>query len=169
MTAAANAHTSTVGYVIECRGAWVRTQMRSVASVITVTGRLDETNVELVTENLCRFSTLGSPLVVDLSGSEIDEVHTCDHLVHAFGANCARRGVDWVVVAPFGAGGPAWTHGRVPCADSVAEALQHFVLSIHARRTIPLARGPGSLAGPTGPCVSTGRVTASIADSEQRS
>jgi hypothetical protein len=59
-----------------------------------------------------------------------------------FGADCARRGSEWVLVMPPGARGPAWAQGEdVPRTESVAEALQHFVLSIHARRTMPLARG----------------------------
>ncbi len=73
MSATVSQYTSTVGYVIECRGAQVRTQMRSVALVITVTGRLDEANAELVGASMRRFTALGSPLVTDLSGVDVGD------------------------------------------------------------------------------------------------
>jgi anti-anti-sigma regulatory factor len=143
MTVTVSEFTSTVGYVIECRGAQVRTQLRSVALVITVAGRLDETNAELVGESIRRFTALGSPLVADLSGVDVGDERACDRLLTAFDADCARCGVGWVLVAPSGARCRCGDDAQVLRADSVAEALQHFVLSIRARRTMSLAPGRG--------------------------
>jgi len=141
MSTTVGQHTSTVGYVIECRGATVSTQMRSLALVITVAGRLDGTNSGLVGESMRRITALGSPLVADLSGVDVGDDRACDRLLEAFGAECARRGIGWVLVAPS---------ATIPCdeakvvrADSVAQALQHFVLAIRARRAVSLAPGRG--------------------------
>jgi hypothetical protein len=49
----------------------VRAQIRSVATVVAVTGRLDEANVEPVTVHLCRFTKMNGPLIVDVSSSAI--------------------------------------------------------------------------------------------------
>lgn len=142
MCATVSQYTSTVGYAIECRGATVRTQMRSVALVITVAGRLDGTNTGLVGESMRRFTTLGSPLVADFSGVDVGDDRACGRLLEAFGAECARRGIGWVLVAPSGT--IPSDEAEVVRADSVAEALQHFVLAIRARRrTMSLAPGRG--------------------------
>ena len=80
---------------VECGGARVRAQIRSVAAVITVTGRLDETNVEAVVGQLCRFVRLDDPLVVDVHDVDVDAEETIERLVSAFGAECHWGGVDW--------------------------------------------------------------------------
>jgi anti-anti-sigma regulatory factor len=141
MSATVGQYTSTVGYVIECRGATVSTQMRNVALVIAVAGRLDRTNTGLVGESMRRFTALGSPLVADLSAVDVGDDGACDRLLEAFGAECARRGIGWVLVAPSGT--IPSDEAEVVRADSVVQALQHFVLAIRARRTTSLAPGRG--------------------------
>ena len=131
--------------VIECRGAGVKAQMRSVATVISVTGRLDAGNVEAVLGHLCRFTNLGGPLVVDVTGvhwlGDVGDGRTFERLISTLGAECHWRGVDWILV-----GAPASRVWLPPAeewhalhAGSVAEALQHFIDVVHARRHMPLA------------------------------
>ncbi|WP_145011015.1 hypothetical protein [Mycobacterium marseillense] len=141
MSIATSGHPSPIGYVIECRGAWVRAQIRSVATVIVVTGYLDETNAEPVLGHLCRFTTLEGPLIVDVNSADIDDNGAFERLLSAFGTQCRRRGIDWALIAQAGPGClPPVDEQHVVRADSVAEALQHFVCVIHARRHMPLAR-----------------------------
>ncbi|MDY6869356.1 MAG: hypothetical protein SV966_01915 [Actinomycetota bacterium] len=157
MSAARN-HPAPVGYVIECRGAWLRAQIRGVASVVTVTGRLDQTNVELMIGHLCRFTTLDSPVIIDVKHVDIDDnSNALEHLVSAFAAQCRHRGIDWALVAE-----PPSHRCALPAddrdllyVDSVADALHHFVRVIRARRGMPIREGRGrsrrSVAAPAHP------------------
>lgn len=147
MSAARN-RLAPVGYVIECRGAWLRAQIRSVASVITVTGRLDQTNVEPMIGHLCRFTTLDSPVIIDVKHVDIeDNSSALERLVSTFSAQCRHRGIDWALVAE-----PPSHRCALPaddrhllCVDSVADALHHFVRVIHARPRTPVREGRGSI------------------------
>ena len=139
--------TSPVGYVVECRGAWVRAQIRSVATIITVTGCIDGTNVQLVADHMRRFTTLDTPLVVELHDTRVGHRRTVDRLVEQFGDRCKERDIDWVLVAEDGA--PALSDPQsVMRAPSVADALEHFVRVISARRHLPL---PGLRAAKAAP------------------
>ena len=141
MSVAASADPSPIGYVIECRSAWVRAQIRSVASVISVTGGLDGANVEAVLGHLSRFTTLGSPLIVDVDSADIGDSAAFEHLLATFGAQCRRHSIEWVLVAKADRCHLSPTDEQhVLHADSVAEGLQHFVWASHARRNIPQAR-----------------------------
>ncbi|PRC51534.1 hypothetical protein C6A85_63590, partial [Mycobacterium sp. ITM-2017-0098] len=46
------------GYVIDCRGVQIRAQLRSVATVVKVTGHIGAQNRELIAAHLCRFTRL---------------------------------------------------------------------------------------------------------------
>ena len=140
-------------YAVTCRDAWVSAQSRSVATVITVGGCLDETELEPIAAHVCRFTRLGSPLVLDVTDVTIvadDESGgsgALGALVAAFHGACSDGGVDWVLV---GAGAIGWRpqpRDSVVCAGSVAEAMAHVVRTIHDRRHLPLARLAGPSAG----------------------
>ena len=129
--------TSPVGYVVECRGAWVRAQIRSVATIITVTGCVDGTNVQLVADHMRRFTTLDTPLIVDLHNTDAGHRNTVDRLVAQFGDRCKERDIAWVLVAEDGNQALSDPES-VMFAHSVADALEHFARVISARRHLPL-------------------------------
>ena len=131
MSAARN-RLAPVGYVIECRGAWLRAQIRSVASVITVTGRLDQTNVEPMIGHLCRFTTLDSPVIIDVKHVDIeDNSSALERLVSTFSTQCRHRGIDWALVAE-----PPSHRCALPADD------RHlFVRRFSSRRVAPLCQG----------------------------
>ena len=126
---------------VECGDARVRAQIRSVAAVITVTGRLDATNVEAVVGQLCRYVHLDDPLVLDVHDVDIDGDGggIFERLVSAFGAECHWGGVDWVLVAQS-ADLPSSSEDdeHIVWAESVPEALAHFAWVIDTRRHLPL-------------------------------
>jgi hypothetical protein len=130
-----------IGYVIECRGAWLRIRLGSVATVIALTGNLDEDNLDIVTAHMRRFTALDSPLVLDAANADIDGQTTLGHLIDAVAAECDRRSIDSVFVTgtndefcPF----LRDTHPAVR-ADTLAEAFAHIDAAARARRKMPLA------------------------------
>lgn len=54
------------GPVTECHGVQLRAQVRSVAVLVEVTGRLGAANRTLVTNHVRRFALVGAALVLDL-------------------------------------------------------------------------------------------------------
>ena len=139
MNGAACGDRSGVG-VVECGGAWVSVQMRSVAAVIAVTGRLDDVNVEAVVGQLCRFVRLDGPLILDVHDLDVAAGETFARLVSTFGVECHWGGVDWILVAADDQLEhlPRDDEHLVVEADSIAEALAHVARVIHARRHLPL-------------------------------
>jgi hypothetical protein len=127
-------HHAPVGYVIECRGAWLRAQIFGVATCVTVAGRVDEANLDTVVTALCRFTILKSAVVIDLRPCHDDGDGTVERLISEFGASSACRGSQWALVAD-----PAILcrvasprdGQQVIHAESVAQALDHF---LHAHR-----------------------------------
>lgn len=127
--------TRPVGYVVECRGAWVRAQIRSVATIVTVTGSLDGINAQLVADHVDRFTTLDTPLIVDLQGASAGARSTVQRLVGQFAERCQDRNIDWVLVADDRS---LPDDESVVHAASVTDALNHVVRVIYARRRVPL-------------------------------
>ena len=54
------------GPVTECHGVQLRSQLRSFAVLVELTGRLGDANRTLVTNHVRRFSLVGGALVLDL-------------------------------------------------------------------------------------------------------
>lgn len=127
--------------VIRCEGVLVGAAMRSVAAVITITGRLDASSVNAVAGHLARFVCLEAALILDVSGLEAD-AELLLHLLSLFNAECHWGGIEWVLVddhAEFYLDqlSPAGGHGAVG-ATSVANAHSQCASFIRSRRTLPL-------------------------------
>jgi hypothetical protein len=139
-----------VGYIIECGGAWLRAQIRNTATVITVTGRVDTTNLELLLGHLRRFAKLETPVIIDVNRAEIDDSEAIERLLSTFGAECRRRATDWALVAPSAVRLSLADEEHVVHRRSVVEAWQQFVMLIEARRNMPVTRLRGfSVSRPT--------------------
>jgi len=128
-----------VGYVIECRGTWLRAQIGGIATVVEMNGHLDGANSTAVAHHLCRFARLGYPLIVDFGQADAIDGAELSELVLAVGDRCRQRGVDFVLVGVGTDGQPTHLHpaGWPPSAASVAEAL-HRILG--STRTLPQLR-----------------------------
>lgn len=114
--------------------------MRSVAVVLGITGRLAAANVDILAAHVTRFASLGDPLVVDVVGLEIEDDHSLLRLVSILDAECHLHAIDWVLVADTAARHRSEAANEaVLHADSLSDALQHFVGAIDSRRNLRLA------------------------------
>jgi len=126
---------------VDCDGAQMRALCRQLATVVTVTGDINDTNVDHISAYARRFVLTEKPFVLDLTGVNSFSPE-CISLLWGLDEACDRTGVEWSVVASqpvhrtlrlFGEG------ETFPTVASVAEALHHFADSIgERRRLLPL-------------------------------
>ena len=126
---------------VDCHGAQMRAVCRQLATVVTVTGDINEANVDHIIANAKRFILTEKPFVLDLSG--VNSFSTdCISLLYAVDENCDRAGVEWLVIASQPVHRTLRLFGEretFPTVASVAEALHHFADSIgERRRLLPL-------------------------------
>jgi anti-anti-sigma factor len=126
---------------VDCDGAQLRALCRQLATVVTVTGDINDTNLDHISAYARRFVLTEKPFVLDLTGvSSISP--DCISLLYAIDENCQQAGVEWSIAASqpvlrtlrlFGEG------ETFPTVGSVAEALHNFADSIgERRRLLPL-------------------------------
>ncbi|MGA8545021.1 MAG: STAS domain-containing protein [Mycobacterium sp.] len=124
----------------DCKGAAVRAQCRSLGTVVTVTGAVDSTNVDQVTEYSERFILPDKPFVLDLSALDSFAAQAV-RLLHRLDDVCSVAGLEWSVV-PSQAVTTALlvTHeeSSFPVFGSVHEALHYFADATSARRLLLL-------------------------------
>src|SRR5271155_331384 len=78
----------------DCNGAAVRAQCRHLATVVTISGAVDATNVDQVSEYSKRFILPDKPFVLDLSGLDSFAVQSV-RLLYRLDAACTAAGVEW--------------------------------------------------------------------------
>lgn len=123
---------------VDCGGAQMRAVCRQLATVVTVTGDINDTNVDLISAYARRFVLTEKPYVLDLTGVNSFSPE-CISLLYTIDDDCGHAGVEWMVVASqpvhrtlrlFGEGETFLITG------SVAEALHHFADRIGERRRL---------------------------------
>ena len=124
----------------DCNGAAVRAQCRHLATVVTITGAVDVTNVDRVTEYARRFILPDKPLVLDLAG--------LDNFVSARPSSslpiddeCSAAGLEWAVIPSQAVTQMlliAHEESSFLTAGSVHEALHCFADANTARRRLLL-------------------------------
>jgi anti-sigma B factor antagonist len=122
-------------YVTDCAGARLYVYARSLATVLRVTGEIDASNAEHVTQEIRRFCVLQTPLILDLSHLDFLGVAGFRALL-ALNRERQEAGVHCSVVT--GHATRLLTrivkdHG-LAIVDSVPEALQLINDAIRARR-----------------------------------
>jgi anti-anti-sigma regulatory factor len=124
----------------DCNGAAVRAQCRSLGTVVTITGAVDATNVDQVSEHSKRFILPDKPFVLDLSTLDPFAAQGV-RLLHQIDEICTAAGLEWSVV-PSQAVNTALlvTHeeSSFPVFGSVHEALHYFADATSARRRLLL-------------------------------
>jgi anti-anti-sigma regulatory factor len=124
----------------DCNGAAVRAQCRHLATVVTISGAVDATNVDQVSEYSKRFILPDKPFVLDLSGLDCFAAQGV-RLLYRVDAVCSVAGLEWSVI-PSQAVNTALliTHeeSSFPVAGSVHEALHYFADANSARRRLLL-------------------------------
>ena len=139
MTLAFRPSAPTDGYAIDCRQAVIQAYARSVATVLTVRGRVDALNDECVYRNLNRFRRLDTALIVDITEADVANLGAL--LRFAVGGQgramaIVARPEDTAAMRHSG-GADAEIYG------TVADAVQVVVREIQARRdprSLPLLR-----------------------------
>jgi anti-anti-sigma factor len=126
---------------VDCDGAQLRALCRQLATVVTVTGDINDANVDHISAYSKRFVLTDKPFVVDLSGVNSFGPE-CISLLYGIDENCDRVGVEWLIIAsqPVSRTLRLFGEGETfPVVGSVAEALHHFADSIgERRRLLPL-------------------------------
>jgi anti-anti-sigma regulatory factor len=125
----------------ECDGAQVRACSRQLATVVTVSGDLDDANLDKVSQYTKRFVLREKPVVLDLSAVSSATPHIISLLSDIDDA-CVAAGVEWSLIASQ----PVNRAVRIfddrielPTMASVADALHHFAdVTLERRRLLPL-------------------------------
>jgi anti-anti-sigma regulatory factor len=124
----------------DCNGAAVRAQCRHLATVVTINGVVDATNVDQVSEYSKRFILPDKPFVLDLSALNCFATQAV-RLLHRLDDVCGAAELEWSVV-PSQAVNTALlvTHeeSSFPVFGSVHEALHYFADANSARRRLLL-------------------------------
>lgn len=123
---------------IECGGANLRAHCRQLATVVTVDGNIDESNLERLGQHVKRFVLAEKPLVLDLGAVEhFSQLATV--LLQSVEQTCCATGVDWCLVASDPVKDALSMQGArtaYAVADSVPEALDVFLDDLVARRRL---------------------------------
>ena len=125
----------------DCNGAAVRAQCRHLATVVTISGAIDASNVDQVIEYAQRFNLPDKPFVLDLSGLDSFAAQAV-RLLHRVDDACSAAGVEWCLIASQPvrrAVGIFDDRFELPTVASVADALNQFAdAMLERRRLLPL-------------------------------
>lgn len=112
---------------LEFNGAQIRAHSRHVATVVTITGRIDSSNIDQLADRAKRFLFTDKPVIVDLSGVNSLAPQGVPVLT-AFGEQCQAAGVEWVLIVSDAVADQlqAQNVDDIPIVDSVAQALHDF-------------------------------------------
>ena len=119
--------------------AQIRAHCRQLATVVTITGVIDDANLDGLIERVTRFILEEKPFVLDLSG-----VNSCPSrsisLLCAVDDACVAAGVEWsLITSPPVERALNANHIEIPATASVPDALHHFAdVRDERRRLLPL-------------------------------
>jgi len=124
----------------DCNGAAVRAQCRHLATVVTISGAIDASNVDQVIEYAQRFNLPDKPFVLDLSG--LDSFATqAVRLLHRVDDAFSATGLDWALIPSQAVSLTLLVTGEDTSfltAATVHEALHYFADANVARRRLLL-------------------------------
>jgi anti-anti-sigma regulatory factor len=124
----------------DCNGAAVRAQCRHLATVVTITGSIDASNVDQVIGYAQRFNLPDNPFVLDLAGLDSFSAPAV-RLLYAIDEACTTHGLEWALIPSQAVSLTLLvTHedASFPTATTVHEALQYFADATSARRRLLL-------------------------------
>jgi anti-anti-sigma regulatory factor len=121
---------------LECHGAQLRAQCRQLATVVTVSGRLDSKNIEAVSQQARRYIIAEKPFVLDMTDVNACGAQTLPFL-RMLDEQCRTVGVEWVLIAS-GAVNRRLRPGSEQFAvvSSVPDAMEHFADDLQSRRRL---------------------------------
>jgi len=121
---------------VDYKGAHVRAHFRHAATVVAISGRVDASNVDRVTECVNRFVLADKPFVLDLTGVSSFSAQAV-RLLFEVDDRCNATGVEWAVVGSdvvIQRLRVRNNDARLPIVSSVAEAEHEFDDAILNRR-----------------------------------
>ena len=125
----------------DCAGVRIRALCRQLATVVTIDGEIDGTNVDHVSQSIKRFILAEKPFVLDLSRLNSLSPQGLS-LLQSVDEYCFTAGVEWSLVAGQPVKQVLHTLGdqaAFPTMSSVHEALHHFSdVILERRRLLPL-------------------------------
>jgi anti-anti-sigma regulatory factor len=126
---------------VECDGAQLRAQCRQLATVVSISGCIDDSNVDGLIDRVGHYVLTEKPVILDLSDIRSFAARGAA-LLESIDDLCDSAGVEWSLVANQSVLRALRLRGDqsiYPTADSVSEALHHFsdVMS-ERRRLLPL-------------------------------
>ena len=125
----------------DCDGALIRACSRQLATVVTVTGVLDDANIDRVSQYTKRFVLREKPVVLDLGAVSSATPHIVSLLSEMDDA-CNAAGVDWSLIASQPVTRAVRTFDdrlELPTVATVADALNQFAdAMLERRRLLPL-------------------------------
>lgn len=120
----------------DCAGARLHAVCRQLATVVTVEGVVDDSNIERVTALAQRFVIPEKAYVLDLSAVESFSAHGIS-LLSAIDRKCFECEVEWAVIANDAVSGVINASGLTfPTAATVADAMHEFAAGIDERRRL---------------------------------
>jgi anti-anti-sigma factor len=119
----------------ECDGAQIRAHCRQLATVVTIKGDIDGTNVDRVSQCTRRFILAEKPFVLDLSGVNSFSWESIS-LLYTVDDDCRAAGVEWSLIASRPVLSVCDDQIDYVIADSVPQALNHFADAMRARRRL---------------------------------
>ena len=138
MTTFLNQSRMPLGYVIQCHGVVIRAQLRSLATLVSVTGRCRAQWNDLVMAHLRRFTRMDRPLILDVSSADGAQRGLLRSLVSTAESDCNATGAELVLVAAPEQRHILDLHHRTRSTSSVGEALQRITELIRTRRGRPV-------------------------------
>lgn len=126
---------------VECGGAQLRAQCRQLATVVSISGCVEESAVDGLIDRVGHYILAEKPFILDLSAVRTFATQGVA-LFEAVDDRCDAAGVEWSLVTSQSVTRALrfdGDHDTYPVADSVPEALHHFsdVMS-ERRRLLPL-------------------------------
>lgn len=126
---------------IDCKGAEVHTLCRQMASVMSITGAVDATNVGCLVDRALHCVIPEKAFILDVSGVE-SFAKAGVELLDAIDQACYDAGVEWSLVADEELARVLRSHAQdpqLPITRSVPEALHHFSdVADERRRLLPI-------------------------------
>ena len=83
---------------VDCDGAQLRALCRQLATVVTVSGDVNDTNVDQIYAYAKRFVLMEKPFVLDLSGVNSFSPE-CISLLYNLDEDCHHADVEWSIIA----------------------------------------------------------------------
>jgi anti-anti-sigma regulatory factor len=126
---------------VDCDGAQVRKMCKQLATVLVVTGVVDDVNIDAITQHAKACIIPEKPFVLDLSGV----TSFCGHGISVFDAvdeACSAVGEEWSLIPSTQVSRTlrlCGIEGTVPTYGSVPVALHHFSdVASERRQLLPI-------------------------------